>query len=67
MASGAESLSELLIRAGAGVDAIEGGAGYDALAADMWSVGICMFAMLSMFFPWIMARPNLALAYRAFT
>merc|ERR1719450_1504017 len=28
-----------------------GGRGYDGFAADMWSLGVCLFAMLSGFFP----------------
>jgi len=28
-----------------------GGTGYDGYAADMWSLGVCLFAMLSGFFP----------------
>jgi len=32
--------------------------GYDGYAADMWSIGVCLFAMLSGFFPLDEASPN---------
>lgn len=32
--------------------------GYDGYAADMWSLGVCLFAMLSGFFPLDEATPN---------
>jgi len=35
-----------------------GGRGYDGFAADMWSLGVCLFAMLSGFFPLDEAAPN---------
>jgi len=34
------------------------GAGYNAFAADMWSLGVCMFAMLVGFFPFDQADPK---------
>lgn len=35
-----------------------GGRGYDGFAADMWSLGVCLFAMLSGFFPLDEASDN---------
>jgi len=32
-------------------EVLNGGAGYDGFAADMWSLGVSLFAMLSGFFP----------------
>ena len=34
------------------------GRGYDGFAADMWSCGVCMFALLFRFLPVEMAKPN---------
>jgi len=34
------------------------GAGYDGFAADVWSLGVCLFAMLSGFFPLDEASPS---------
>jgi len=34
------------------------GSGYDGFGADVWSLGVCLFAMLSGFFPLDEASPN---------
>jgi len=38
---------------------ISGTVGYDAFAADVWSLGVCLFAMLLGFFPFEQANPML--------
>jgi len=38
---------------------ISGTVGYDGFAADMWSLGVCLFAMHLAFFPFEQANPEL--------
>jgi len=38
---------------------ISGTIGYDAFASDVWSLGVCLFAMLLGFFPFEQANPSL--------